>query len=225
MVCILDDRFVFKEFFLGDKAKLGEIEREAYRLLAERPSPHVVKCYDPNQARGVILERLECDLDQHLKDSDQPTTKDEHLLWAEQAARGVAHLHKLKIIHSDLNIRNMLLDRDGNLKLCDFSGSSINGQPRLVSVSAAYKLPNDDPDVANRQSDIFALGTAFFEMAVGHSPYHGKTDPEITELYRDGQFCNDYPLDKDQKFWVIIQNCWYGRYKSVDDIVEALSKM
>ena len=71
----------------------------------------------------------------------------------------------------------MLLSSDDTVKLGDFAGSSIDGSPSTVDYEVRSKLPgSDEPDEI---SDIFALGSAMWEMATGSPPYEEKSWREV----------------------------------------------
>jgi serine/threonine protein kinase len=60
-------------------------------------------------------------------------TKEDTLRWATQAARGLTFLHNHGVVQADVCCYNMLLSLDRQLKLCDFSGCSIDGKPSMVN--------------------------------------------------------------------------------------------
>ena len=157
---------------LGSPRSLKDIEteREAYRRLAKSPSPYITKCYDYENPRGIIMERLDQTVRHRLRQLDSTPTGDDVLKWALQAARGLAFLHDRDIVQADVGCHNMLLDSAGNLKLCDFSGCSIDGKDASVCYEPWSQLPS--ADMPNKRTDIFALGSAMYEMATGHVPHY-----------------------------------------------------
>jgi len=194
-----------------------EIEREAYRRLAKSPSPYITKCYDYEDPRGIIMERLNQTVRRRLRQPDCVPTGDDVTKWALQAARGLAFLHDRDIVQADVGCHNMLLDSAGNLKLCDFSGCSIDGKDASVCYEPWSQLPS--ADMPNKRADIFALGSAMYEMATGHKPHHDLSEHEIPGSYEALRFPEDYPPDRDERLWTIIKSCWTGDHKTAGEIV------
>lgn len=101
---------------------------------------------------------------------------------------------------------NVLLDAELNAKLADFGGSSLDGSPLLVGVTASHECPGSTLSI---EGDIFALGSTFYEIMTGQSPYATLSDEEIATSYAQSQF-------PDVSFMGpighVILNCWLGRY-------------
>jgi serine/threonine protein kinase len=205
---------------LGSPRSLKDIEteREAYRRLARNPScPYIAKCYDYEHPRGIIMERLDQTVRRRLRQLDSAPTGDDVVKWALQAARGLAFLHSREIVQADVGCHNMLLDWAGNLKLCDFSGCSIDGKDASVCYEPWSQLPS--ADMPNKCADIFALGSAIYEMATGHVPHHDLPEYEISGSYEACRFPEDYPANRDVRLWTIIKACWTGDHKTAGEVV------
>jgi len=204
-----------------------EIERRIYCEIAKKSVPrvptHVVSCFDFKNDEGIVLERLKESVRQRIRRSNSPPNEDDVWTWARQAAGGLAFIHRLKIIQGDVGCHNMLLDSSGDLKLCDFSGSSFRGSDIGIGYETRSQLGSGEaqPTV---QSDIFALGSAMYEMAIGHAPYHDLTDVEVSQLYREGLFPS-WPDDKDPRLGRIIMDCWQQHYSDAEKIVRDIDQV
>lgn len=219
IVLLLNDDHRVIKTPLGSPRSLNDVEteREAYRRLAKNPSPYITKCYDYEDPRGIILERLDKTVRHRLRRGSSAPTQNDVLKWAMQAAQGLAFLHSRGIVQADVGCHNMLLDSKENLKLCDFSGCSIDGRDASVCYEPWSQSPSID--LPNKQSDIFALGSAMYEMSVGHVPHHDVPDFEILGLYEASIFPDDYPADQSQLLWALIKGCWKGDYETADEVV------
>lgn len=98
-------------------------------------------------------------------------------------------------------------------KLADFCGSSIDGSPLLVRVTASHRYPGP---LLSVQGDIFALGSILYEIMTGVIPYHKLSEKEIEVQYSK----KDFPETKSLgSVGDIIMGCWQGQYDCIDSIV------
>ena len=84
-----------------------------------------------------------------------------------------------------ISCNNIFLDDGLNGKLGEFAGSSTDGQEPLV----CYDTSHEHPEIAgiSTGSELFALGSTFYEMMTGSTPYQELSDSEIIDAYRE--FC------------------------------------
>ncbi len=117
-----------------------------------------------------------------------------------------------KVLHYDVRVGNLLLDKNLNLKLCDFQGKILlpDGTVRLDGESAEdikSSMPRSDPNDANQKTDIFALGSAIYLIIKGHLPFleldSWKDTLEIVSWFKSPQFP---ALDK-KLGGVVVQKC------------------
>lgn len=110
----------------------------------------------------------------------------EHIiLWCQQIARGLAAAHAAGIVHGDIKPENVMLRRDGFVKILDFglarrigAGESIEELP-LGTVG--YMSPEQTRGQAlTGASDIFSLGVMLFELATGVHPFLAGSNSETT---------------------------------------------
>ncbi|EXJ86774.1 hypothetical protein A1O3_03728 [Capronia epimyces CBS 606.96] len=158
--------------------------------------------------RGLVLERLVQNLRERLRGvpnssdsgSGSSPSRDEMLRWSIQAAEGAAYIHEKGVIQADLTCINLLLDRDGNLKFCDFAGSSIDGSTALVMPDTDFERPDMDYKVPSIQDDLFQLGSVIYEIWTGNAPSR-RGDQQWPDL------ASIPPAST-------IMKCWRGHYQS-----------
>jgi len=222
MVLAIDERRVAK-IDTGSPRSIEDIttEREVYRKLNEGHCSYVLKCYEIDNLSGLVLERCNDTVRSCLKSKYRNSPPPEEVVkkWACEAAQGLAYIHRKRIVQGDVGCHNMLLSSDNTLKLADFAGSSINGSPSTVNYEVRSRSPGvDEP---NELSDIFALGSAIWEMATGSPPYQDKPWREVRGLYKRGKFPK---LKSIPELGNIIRKCWeqssQQSYKSAQEVVD-----
>ncbi|PGH02011.1 serine/threonine protein kinase [Helicocarpus griseus UAMH5409] len=175
-------------------------ERTIYKRLGSHP--RICK-YIRDVDRVIVLERLGDSLRKHLfllqNDGGRVPPPAQALKWPIQAAEALAYIHTKSVIQGDVGCYNFLLDSNGDLKLCDFSGSGIDGCDPTVGPGTRPQLWMEPDDwTASIPSEIFALGSAIYEIWTTRQPYHDLSDKEVEERYKHQQFAelSDIPVDE-----------------------------
>ncbi|RSL40192.1 hypothetical protein CEP54_016173 [Fusarium duplospermum] len=207
-----------------------ELAREAfvYKHLGE--NPHVLYCYGLEEVhQGVHSLRLEYapfgDVRKFIQQhKEAPLSMTIRMRMALDTALGLKHVHSRRVRHCDLSCRNLFLFHDYRVKVGDFGGSLIEGFDELrssVCEEAAYELPLRGREFWGRPTqkrDLFALGSAIYEIMAWAPPYMDFRDDEIEQMYAAEKF----PALEGIPAHDVIQKCWDEKYESVDEVVEAL---
>jgi serine/threonine protein kinase len=161
------------------------IEIRIYKRLGDHPRV----CGDIQDVKsGVVLEKPGRNLRIHLQDlqDGKPVGLHQVIEWSCQTAQGLAYIHSRKILHTDIGCHSLLLDQYSDLKLCDFAGSSIDGEDRTVCCDVRYQPCTDDPTYpVTIRTEMFALGSTLYEMWTGHKPYQDQSDEDVICCFRD----------------------------------------
>ena len=118
---------------------------------------------------------------------------------------------------------NMVLDDRDNVKLCDFAGSSLDGSKPLVCCHTRSRIPGRDK--TDELTDIFALGSAMYELITTHEPYEDMHEWEVDQQYTKAIFPT---LPQGQAYkrvasiFRVARRCWKLHVESADEVVRLL---
>lgn len=171
---------VLRHELADDSTFIRRFEREA-RAVTSLSHPNIVGIYDIGNDKGnyyIVMEYIEGKTLKHLIKERQSLTVTETLALMKQITAGVAHAHNHGIIHRDLKPQNILLKRDGTVKITDFgiaitsSATTSITKTNSIMGSVHYLAPEiARGDAASIQSDIYALGIIMYEMLTGMLPF------------------------------------------------------
>jgi Tol biopolymer transport system component len=178
---------------VADRARVRRFEQEA-RAAGLLNHPNIVAVYDAGESDGspyIVSELLEgATLRERLATGGLGSRK--AVEYAAQVARGLAAAHERGIVHRDLKPENLFVTRDGLVKILDFGvaklgragdegvGTEAETQsattPGTVLGTVGYMSPEQARGLAaDHRSDVFSLGTVFFEMLTGRRAFSGTT--------------------------------------------------
>ena len=159
-------------------------ESQAVAMLSH---PNIVSVYDVSHNDNIeyiVMELVDgITLKQYMKAHGALPT-DEVLNFSIQIARALAHAHSKGIIHRDIKPQNVMLLKDGLIKVADFGiaalQNDIEESTNETVGSVHYIAPEQARGAAaDARSDIYSLGIVMYEMMTGRLPYVGKSDVEV----------------------------------------------
>ncbi|KAF2691439.1 hypothetical protein K458DRAFT_437910 [Lentithecium fluviatile CBS 122367] len=131
------------------------------------------------------------------------------LRWAIQISQALQYAHSRYVFQSE----------DATGKLSDFAGSSIDGSAPSVLPSPHSEHPNMPK--SSIQSEMFALGSTLYEVDTAQQLYHDKSDKDIHELFRAG----DFPDMSALMLGEVISKCWRVEYKDLGEAVNDITRI
>jgi serine/threonine protein kinase/formylglycine-generating enzyme required for sulfatase activity len=154
------------------------------RILASLDHPHIVPVHDLGRTEDglcFVVAKFIQGTDLALKLKDARLSFDESAKLTATIADALHHAHKRGLVHRDVKPGNILLDTEGRPYLADFGlalkeedygkGGGIHGTPAYMSPEQA----NGEGHRVDGRSDIFSLGSVFYELLTGMRPFRGKT--------------------------------------------------
>lgn len=159
-------------------------ESQAVAMLSH---PNIVSVYDVSHnddVEYIVMELIDgITLKQYLQ-KKSVLDPSEVLDFTIQTAKALEHAHSKGIIHRDIKPQNIMLLKDGMIKVADFGIASLentieenNGETvGSVHYIAPEQARGEAPDA---RSDIYSLGIVMYEMLTGRLPYVGNSDVEV----------------------------------------------
>ncbi|MGG1678762.1 Stk1 family PASTA domain-containing Ser/Thr kinase [Neobacillus sp. NRS-1170] len=173
--------------FVNDEEFIKRFHREA-QSATSLAHPNIVSIYDVGEEDSLYYIVMEYVNGQTLKQYIQqqsPLRVEEALDIMMQLTSAISHAHQNHIIHRDIKPHNILIDREGYVKITDFgiamalSATSIT-QTNSVLGSVHYLSPEQARGgMANRKSDIYSSGIVMFELLTGRLPFSGESAVSI----------------------------------------------
>jgi len=173
--------------FANDEEFIRRFHREA-QSATSLAHPNIVSIYDVGEEDSIYYIVMEYVDGQTLKQyiqQNSPLHTEEVIEIMKQLTSAISHAHQNHIIHRDIKPHNILIDREGNVKITDFgiamalSSTSIT-QTNSVIGSVHYLSPEQARGgMANRKSDIYSLGIVMFELLTGRLPFSGESAVSI----------------------------------------------
>ena len=166
----------------ADSTDLARVEREA-RLTARLSHPNVVAVFDlvtdaETDAHWLVMEYVEGVTLARLIREQGPLSPDEAAPLLRQVADALVAAHAAGIVHRDVKPSNIMVDRDGRVKLADFGIARIATDPALtqtglVTGSPAYLAPEVAAGQRGDETvDVWSLGATAFHLLTGRPPYY-----------------------------------------------------
>lgn len=208
------------------------IEAQAAAGLAH---PNIVNVYDVGEEEGIyyiVMELVEgITLKNYIEKKARLSVK-EAVSIAIQVSMGIEAAHNNNIIHRDIKPQNIMIARDGKVKVTDFGiakAATSNTITSNVMGSVHYTSPEQARGgFSDEKSDIYSLGCTMFEMLTGHVPFDGETTVAIAikhiqeDMPSPREFVSEIPVSVEQIIFKATQKSPDRRYQSMGELIEDL---
>src|ERR1035438_4797157 len=179
----------------NDTDRLRRFEIEA-RTVAALSHPNILSVFDTGVFEGspyIVTELLEGETLRQKLDHG-PVAPRHAIKWGLATARGLAAAHAKSIIHRYIKPENLLITKDGRLKILDFwlakqlpaapstesQTTALLSSPGAVMGTPAYMSPEQvRGEALGAGSDLFSLGCVLYEMVTGCRPFRGDTSMDV----------------------------------------------
>jgi serine/threonine-protein kinase len=184
---ILKDEFARDEEF----RRRFRAEGEAVAMLG---NPNIVQVYDVSSteiANYIVMELIEgITLKQYLEKRGSLNWK-ETLHFAMQIAKALEHAHSRGIVHRDIKPHNVMVLKNGSVKVTDFGIARMMSKGNTLTKEALGSVHYISPEQAkggrvDNRSDIYSLGVVMYEMMSGRPPYDGDSPVAVAIQHING---------------------------------------
>ncbi|MGB8656999.1 MAG: protein kinase [Candidatus Zixiibacteriota bacterium] len=132
----------------------------------------------------IVMEYVEGKTIKEIAEKESPSIK-RILDIAIQVCEGLRSAHKKKIVHRDIKSDNIMVTKEGQVKIMDFGLAKLKGATKLTSTgstlgTAAYMSPEQaSGEEVDQRSDIFSFGVVMYELFTGQLPFKGEHQAAI----------------------------------------------
>ena len=199
--------------------------------------PNIVNVYDVGEENGIyfiVMELVEgITLKKYIEKKARLSVK-EAVSIAIQVSMGIEAAHNNHIIHRDIKPQNIIISKEGKVKVTDFGiakAATSNTITSNVMGSVHYTSPEQARGgYSDEKSDIYSLGVTMFEMLTGRVPFNGETTVAIAikhiqeEMPSPREFVSEIPISVEQIVFKCCQKSPDRRYQSMAELIDDLKQ-
>ncbi len=180
---------VLKSDYSNDANFVTKFKVEA-QASAGLTHPNIVSVYDVSEDNGryfIVMELVEGITLKEYINLNGRLSMDQALDFSIQIASGVEAAHEHHVIHRDIKPQNIIVSKNGNLKVTDF-GIAKAATSNTMSTAGMGSVHYISPEQArggysDERSDIYSLGITMYEMVTGRVPFEGDTNVAIALMH------------------------------------------
>ena len=228
---------VLKQEYSTDATFVKKFRVEA-QSAAGLSHPNIVSVYDVGEDDGVyfiVMELVQGITLKNYIDMKGKLDIREALNISVQIASGLSAAHENRIIHRDIKPQNIIMSRDGKVKVTDFGIAKV-ADSTTVTTTAAGTVHYISPEQArggysDERSDIYSLGITMYEMVTGRGPFEGETNVAGAQMHIHSEMVPPRKLEPSipVSFEKIILKCTQKkperRYASAKELIADLRKV
>ncbi len=227
---------VLKQEFSESSEFVSKFRTEA-QAAAGLMHPNIVNVYDVGEESGInyiVMELVEgITLKRYIEKKARLSVK-EAVSIAIQISMGIDAAHNNNIIHRDIKPQNIIISKEGKVKVTDFGiakAATSNTITSNVMGSVHYTSPEQARGgFSDEKSDIYSLGITMFEMLTGRVPFNGDTTVAIAikhiqeEMPSPRNYVPEIPISVEQIVLKCTQKSPDRRYQKMPELIEDLKK-
>jgi serine/threonine protein kinase/Flp pilus assembly protein TadD len=224
----------------GSKENKARFMQEA-KAAASLNHRHILGIHEIDEQDGsmfLVMEYVEGKtLKKHIAELKSGTglPVNQAIDWTVQIAEGLDAAHQRHIIHRDIKSENIMIDRNGQLKIMDFGLAKLKSSAGLTKTGTSlgtlsYMSPEQAQGLpADHRSDLWSLGVVFFEMLTADLPFKAEHEAALLYLVVNEESPVPSALDRriphqiDAVLRKMLAKDRDRRYQSMREVVDALN--
>ena len=184
---------ILKDDYLQDEEFRRRFHSES-QAVAMLSHPNIVSVYDVSSsinADYIVMELIDgITLKQYMEKKGVLNWK-ETLHFAIQIGKALEHAHSRGIVHRDIKPHNVMVLKNGSVKVTDFGIARVMSQSNTLTKEALGSVHYISPEQAkggrvDSRSDIYSLGVVMYEMMSGRPPYDGESPVAVAIKHING---------------------------------------
>lgn len=223
-----------------EPAFLDKFQQEA-RFVAMMSHPNIVTVHDVGSdgaTHYIVMEMIDGNDLKKLIKAGGGLPFDKALDFGIQICAGLGFAHRSQLVHADVKPQNMLINREGVLKVTDFGIAQAYTDTRpqtrseVVWGSPHYFAPEQAKgEKPSPASDVYSIGIVLFEMFTGRLPYVGSSQRELALAHIQGQipkatdFNPELPANLSNVIAKVMSKRSNDRYKHADQLGHILQEI
>ena len=196
---------VLHAHLLAETESKTRLEREA-QAVAKLHHDNIVQIFDysgiDSAASYIVTEFIDGQTLKQFMANRKPPPPEVAAMIAIEIASALVHAHSLGIIHRDVKPDNVMVRKDGILKLMDFGVAQIMDLERMTVTgqllgSPAYMAPEIlEGKPLDVRTDVFSVGIMLYQLATGALPFSGRNPHEVLKRIAEGKFADPRTLNR-----------------------------
>ena len=227
---------ILKKEFKEDENFVRKFRSEA-QAAAGLIHPNVVNVYDVGEDRGLyymVMELVEGITLKEYIDKKGRLSHKETISIAIQMCTWIGVAHAANIIHRDIKPQNIIISKDGKVKVTDF-GIAKATTSNTISSNAMGSVHYTSPEQArggfsDQKSDIYSIGITLYEMVTGQVPFDGDSTVSVAikhlqeEITPPSEIVPDIPYSLEQIILKCTQKNGERRYRNTGELIQDLKR-
>ena len=211
--------------------------REEAQAAACLAHPNIVNVYDVGEEQGIhyiVMELVEgITLKNYIERKGKLTIREATSI-AIQVSMGLEVAHNNEIVHRDIKPQNIMISKDGKVKVMDF-GIAKAATSETIASNAMGSVHYTSPEQArggysDAKSDIYSLGIVMYEMVTGRVPFDGETTVAVAvkhlqeEMPSPKTFCPELPVSLENIIYKCTEKIAARRYANMAELIADLKQ-